>query len=815
MADFTGDYSGRSQYYLLLRVTQQSQTATGTNARVQVGAVSKQGWGSWTTDSGAWSVTAGSTTIASGRVSLDFRPDSTGKVIWIYDNVHFLKHDDAGNFGMLMQANHSLPLFGTAAAGGITRFSPLGSAPDAPAKPTLKFTATKTYAMSWNAPDGNGNALTRYEVQLGTTSNFSGVGMSNVAVSTRTYTRSDLTAGKLYYFRVRAVNARGAGAWSPTLSFTVSNTPNTPTLGAPTGITPTSFRVPYTVGGSNGQTITQTQIQWSTSPTFATVAWTDVKTGSGSGFSDPSGIVPLVPGTKYYVRARSSNSVGWGSWSAAVSQTTLASGPPVISVTPDVSGRTATVNLSPPGGTSGVSSYKIEFRVKGSTAATAATTTSTSYVRSGLTPGQTYEWRAAAVFSASYTSPWTGWTSRRQPAPNTSPGSYFDGNTPASPDETFSWTGAAGKSTSTARGVSTLGWSALVDGIASVYLQQVSGGRYGGKAARYTSTRKRTTAIDLGPSVSNVDGYVLIQPGTPYSGVISVMTSDARPVVQPVLVWATATGAVISRVVGPSVATTPGEWTDISVGPATSPANAARATIIARVAATTAAPFYGGEWVSVDAAAVFLAGPYDYFDGSFRSGDGFLYGWDGAAHRSLSSRTVVPEVMANPLRDPDCADLPKPPRPPAISSDCIDEVGMWRRYTVGIPASEVRMWLEGIPTVILKTGVNPERQVRIRFYEDADGDPATFLDGEPSGEMIVTYIPPRTEVTLDGISELAWASVNGGDPQPANHLIYGTGGTPAVWPVLSCGNGYVLTLDTPLESPAGNLKTRVMMTQRA
>ena len=50
------------------------------------------------------------------------------------------------------------------------------------------------------------------------------------------------------------------------------------------------------------------------------------------------------------------------------------------------------------------------------------------------------------------------------------------------------------------------------------------------------------------------------------------------------------------------------------------------------------------------------------------------------------------------------------------------------------------------------------------------------------------------------MSQRTWAEVDGGDAAPADKLVYGTGGIPATWPVLSCGVGYLLSFDAPLEA---------------
>lgn len=809
MVDYGGDYSGRSQYYLLLRVNHTSQNASGTYARVQIGAVSKQGWGSWTADAGEWAVSAGATIFAGGRSNLDFRPDATGKVIWLYDNIHFFQHDWAGNFAMWFSTTHDLPLFGRATAAGAINFPSIGTVPSAPAKPVLTFTAPKTYRMNWWAPSSNGGQpITSYEVQLGTRADFAGVNVLNVG-NIGEYIRNDLTEIP-HYFRVRAVNSRGAGPWSATLQFTPASVPSAPVLGVPGNVSPARFTVPYTQGNSGGDAITSTEVQWSTSPTFATVPWSQTFAGSGNGVSDPEGFYALTPSTTYYVRARSKNSVGWGAWSNVVSQTTLTADAPGISVTPSVNGRSVEIRVSPPGGTTGVTSYKLERRLKGTTSASGWTTTTTTTTFSGLTPGAEYEWRAAAVFGE-YVSPWSPWVTTTQPAPTVSAGAYFDGNTPAGADQTYRWDGAAGMSLSRATAKSVVSWAGNVPTIGVVNLQSVSGGRFGNKAGLYTFTKAMPSSAKFGMSLT--ENNALVQPGGVYSARISVMTSQLRQA-YPQVAWMRANGGVISFSSGATVRAEAGEWVDLVLPPVTAPAGAVRAAVVAVVFGSTESPIPATMTVTVDAAAITLGGPYPYFDGSLPSASDWVYAWEGAPHASVSSRTDSPEPESNLLRDPDCAPLPTPPKPPVIPSECIDEVGMWRRYTVVIPASEVRLWLEAVPTIILSTGSDPERQVRVRFYRDETNSVAEATSGTPAGEMIVTYIPPMTELTLDGVSERSWASVNGGEEQPAGHLLYGTGGIPASWPVLSCGSGYVVTLDVPLESPAGNLSTRVMMTQR-
>ena len=70
-------------------------------------------------------------------------------------------------------------------------------------------------------------------------------------------------------------------------------------------------------------------------------------------------------------------------------------------------------------------------------------------------------------------------------------------------------------------------------------------------------------------------------------------------------------------------------------------------------------------------------------------------------------------------------------------------------------------------------------------------------------ELILTYIPPNTIMTLDSVTQRVRAEVNGAASITANQLLYGTDGVPATWPELRCGVAHVLTLDVPLEATRG------------
>lgn len=93
--------------------------------------------------------------------------------------------------------------------------------PAAPPAPTAGTPGATSVPLSWSPPSDDGGAsITSYTVQYATNAGFTtGVGTQSFASTSGTVT--GLTAGQVYYFRVRAVNARGNGAWSPATSAAV------------------------------------------------------------------------------------------------------------------------------------------------------------------------------------------------------------------------------------------------------------------------------------------------------------------------------------------------------------------------------------------------------------------------------------------------------------------------------------------------------------------------------------------------------------------------------------------------------------------
>lgn len=604
-----------------------------------------------------------------------------------------------------------------------------------------------------------------------------------------------------------------AGAGGLTQYVTIASAPPAPTSVGFSNTTTTTSMYQFSSTGDGGSPIIRWEFQLATNPSF-----TGARLFTSTGTTNITG---LLPGTTYYARARGVNAVGPGAWSGTSQTTTLAATAPSLSVAPTLTGTEAQVDITRSETMPAVDVWILEYRPVGSTTATRVEFPESSRTITGLVQGQVYQWRVAGRRSdlgATYTSPFTAWLNVQQPDPNTTSGTYFDGNTPDADGVVYTWDGTANKSASRATAPGVLGWTATFSQGSTGAMYRQVGGRSQEFSARVTFHSDATSAGAL--SVHQRSDAASRSPvsalGT-YFGSIYVQLPERAQRLQLQMEWRTASGAFISAALGtPTVVPqNPGSWHRLTVE-GVAPASAAFATLrLIDVAGTGFSAWRGGDSIVLDDAMIAL-GLYDYFDGESPDTSSFDHDWLGGANASVSTRTPVPpDEEADPLADPDCPPPPAPPRPPAIDDECIEEITIWRRYWATIPETEVRHWLAAIPTMRITSGAQATRQVRIRIYENPDGeDPESFtnLQGWMS-EQIISYIPPGATFILDGISERAYAEVNG-EIVPADHMLFGTGGVPATWPVLRCGTSYLASFDVPLDAQAGNLGIEVALTQR-
>lgn len=624
-----------------------------------------------------------------------------------------------------------------------------------------------------------------------------------------------VSTSQTVYFHLNATGTQGLGGPTDHSAYiaraTIPGQPGTPTA---SNILTDQMQLNWTIPGNGGAAIDQMLLRRSQSPDMS--SYTDFpQPGNSTGFV----VTGLTPATTYYWQVFAHNAVGYGPGSGVLTQATLPATPPGLTVASSPSGTSATLTLTAPSGVSGVTSYSIERRIPPSTNATPLTTPSSPFEVTGLTPGTTYEWRASA-WIGSYQSPWTNWTSLTQANPNTNPGNYFDGNTTPGADVTFGWTGTANLSTSTQNGLAVTGWMPFSNGVGSSgatgAVMRATGGYAGAYAARVVFFSDATAAgFRAGTAIVN-PGLADVAGNATYWGSIYVNLPSRDQRLAAEIVFFTAAGTPVGTATsGVSTLVAAGAWTRLSVI-ATSPASAEWAAVrVVDVTGAGWATWKGGDIMLLDAAMVSLGELFTYFDGSFPDTGGFIFSWTGTANASASTREQDLSSVVDPLIDPDCAVIPAPPRPPSVPSDCIEEIGVWRRYWASIPASEVSDWLTVLPTLEIQTGSVAARQVRVRVYPNPFGYSIGLVDTtEWCSEQIISYIPPNTILTINGMTQRVWAEVAGGGALNADHLLYGTGGTPAIWPELSCGISYLVSFDVPLDAPEGNITPRVFLTQR-
>lgn len=175
---------------------------------------------------------------------------------------------------------------------------------------------------------------------------------------------------------------------------------------------------------------------------------------------------------------------------------------------------------------------------------------------------------------------------------------------------------------------------------------------------------------------------------------------------------------------------------------------------------------------------------------------------EGTAEATASEFTevVCGEDTWEPLYDPLCPPMIAPPAPPSLPLGCLDLPETWDRYKVVLPSENVPLWGTVVPRITLYA-LATLRNVRIRFYDDptASFDP----DEAPCDfavDMVVSYLPAEATMTIDAASREVWVETVTGARRRADALVVASDSSPFEWPVLSCGNQQVITIDTEVGS---------------
>ena len=201
----------------------------------------------------------------------------------------------------------------------------------APEAPTLSAKSLSDYEieLTWNEPKDNGQPITGYRIDYsadGSADSWSR--LATPGADPTTYTDSTLQANTQRYYRIRAVNSVGAGAWSRTVSARTQLTP--PIAPSLTGVAadgPNAIIVtwaePFLFDGELG--ITQYQVQYAKDPDSE--IWRGPQTLSASARSWRH--TGLKSGETWYYQVRASNGGGrWSVWSYTGSATTASDNAP-------------------------------------------------------------------------------------------------------------------------------------------------------------------------------------------------------------------------------------------------------------------------------------------------------------------------------------------------------------------------------------------------------------------------------------------------------------------------------------------------------
>ena len=191
---------------------------------------------------------------------------------------------------------------------------------DVPGVPGLSVrgTSTSTIKLTWTVPSANGDPITWYEMESSPNGEEnSWTWLSSPSADDTDYTNTGLEPGEEHYYRIRAVNGTGHGAWSGTArAATRPDRPDVPVLNAsPVG--EDAIDLTWIEPGDRGAAITTYEIQVSMDDSN----WSALTTQSAPALSYTHR--GMQPGDERGYRMRARNSVGWSGWSGTAVATTL------------------------------------------------------------------------------------------------------------------------------------------------------------------------------------------------------------------------------------------------------------------------------------------------------------------------------------------------------------------------------------------------------------------------------------------------------------------------------------------------------------
>jgi hypothetical protein len=183
-----------------------------------------------------------------------------------------------------------------------------GIPPTEPINLALSVPTPGSITSTWQAPTDPGDSdVDGYQIQYSTAINFSTNILTFTLGNVLTHTATNLNFGSTYYARVRAKNDGGYGPYSATATIFVDGiAPEPPPSLNAISFSPGEVNLSWGLPASNnGAAITNYEIDYSLSPTFASGISTVLV-----GATTATTISGLVQGSTYYFRVRAINLYG-------------------------------------------------------------------------------------------------------------------------------------------------------------------------------------------------------------------------------------------------------------------------------------------------------------------------------------------------------------------------------------------------------------------------------------------------------------------------------------------------------------------------
>lgn len=165
--------------------------------------------------------------------------------------------------------------------------------------------------------------------------------------------------------------------------------------------------------------------------------------------------------------------------------------------------------------------------------------------------------------------------------------------------------------------------------------------------------------------------------------------------------------------------------------------------------------------------------------------------------RIVDDATCIEPIIA-PIYDPLCPALVVPPSVPNVSMGCYTTPVNWHRRQFTIPKSLIPLHSDAVPLMRVYARDAEVRNLRLRFYADVNGD-GSILDDPCAwcGDIVMSFIPHDMTMVFDASDKQVYVESRGGLRRRADNLVFATDGGPFEWPAMTCGFGYIVTVDLP------------------